>query len=48
MTLRLDAEGVVVSSGDQVGVDKARYVSLCRKHWREALEGKPGAATGEE
>ena len=37
MTARQDEDGNTVRSGDQIGVDKARYVSLCRKHWREAM-----------
>jgi thymidine kinase len=38
MNLRQDATGVAVSEGDQVGVAKSDYVSLCRVHWRERLD----------
>ena len=37
MTARLDAVGAVVTTGDQVAVDKAIYTPLCRRHWREAV-----------
>lgn len=37
MNLRQDARGEAVREGDQVGVDKADYIPLCRKHWREAM-----------
>jgi thymidine kinase len=39
MNLRTDETGAPVREGDQVRVDKAGYVALCRKHWREAMEG---------
>ncbi|MFS2316700.1 thymidine kinase [Maricaulis sp. D1M11] len=38
MNLRRDASGEAVSEGEQVGVAKTDYVSLCRKHWLESLE----------
>lgn len=39
MVIRKDANGNVVTSGDQVQVGgNESYVSLCRKHWREAVE----------
>ncbi|XBQ16749.1 MAG: thymidine kinase [Oceanicaulis sp.] len=38
MNLRVDASGKAITEGEQVGVDKARYAPLCRKHFREALE----------
>lgn len=37
MTARLGPDGDVVTDGDQIRVEKAEYVSLCRKHWEEAL-----------
>jgi thymidine kinase len=43
MNLRRDASGEAVSEGEQVGVEKADYVSLCRLHWLEALHGQDGA-----
>ncbi len=37
MVVRLDASGKAVTSGAQVEVGgNERYVSLCRRHWREA------------
>lgn len=37
MTLRFDTSGDAVTEGQQVGVSKDAYVSLCRKHWLERL-----------
>lgn len=37
MNLRQDSDGKAVTAGTQVEVDKSGYVSLCRKHWREAM-----------
>jgi len=37
MNLRRDASGDAVREGEQVGVAKEAYVSLCRKHWLEAM-----------
>ena len=37
MNLRKSASGEAVRDGDQVAVDKDVYVSLCRRHWREAI-----------
>ncbi len=39
MNLRRDSTGGAVSEGEQVGVAKSDYVSLCRKHWLESLDG---------
>jgi thymidine kinase len=39
MNLRTDETGAPVREGDQVRVDKAGYVALCRKHFRAAMEG---------
>jgi thymidine kinase len=38
MNLRHDSKGVAVTKGEQVGVAKSDYISLCRKHWRESLQ----------
>ncbi|QNL19643.1 thymidine kinase [Hyphobacterium sp. CCMP332] len=38
MNLRQDSAGGAVSEGEQVGVAKSDYVSLCRVHWRERLD----------
>ena len=35
MTARLDEKGRATTTGAQVDVDKAHYVSLCRQHWEE-------------
>jgi thymidine kinase len=40
MNLRQSASGEAVRGGDQVAVDKDVYVSLCRRHWREAMADK--------
>ena len=37
MVVRMDAQGRVVTDGDQVQIGgNETYVSLCRRHWREA------------
>ena len=39
MVVRKDAAGRVVTGGDQVQIGgNETYVSLCRRHWREAIE----------
>lgn len=38
MVVRKDAAGNVLTDGDQVAIGgNERYVSLCRRHWREAV-----------
>ncbi|WP_438955363.1 thymidine kinase [Cognatiyoonia sp.] len=38
MVIRKDADGNVVTSGDQIQVGgNETYVSLCRRHWRKAV-----------
>ena len=38
MVVRKDGEGRVTTSGDQISIGgNDRYVSLCRKHWREEM-----------
>lgn len=37
MTARMDDTGAALTSGAKVSVGKEVYVSLCRKHWEEAL-----------
>lgn len=40
MVARLDASGRAVADGAQVEIGgDERYLPLCRRHWREALEG---------
>jgi thymidine kinase len=36
MVVRHGADGKVLTDGDQVSIEKAVYVSLCRRHWEEA------------
>ena len=39
MVVRMDGAGRVVTGGDQVQIGgNESYVSLCRRHWREAVE----------
>jgi thymidine kinase len=41
MVVRHDAEGRVITSGDQVQIGgNESYLSLCRRHWREAVAQK--------
>ena len=44
MVVRKDADGRVLTDGDQVQIGgNERYVSLCRRHWREAVgDGSAG------
>jgi thymidine kinase len=38
MVVRKDDQGRVLTAGDQVSIGgNERYVSLCRRHWREAM-----------
>jgi thymidine kinase len=38
MVVRKDDQGRVLTAGDQVSIGgNERYVSLCRRHWREAV-----------
>ena len=37
MTLRLDQDGKVLTSGDQVSIEKASYVSVSRRIWEERM-----------
>lgn len=38
MVIRQDAEGRTITQGDQVQIGgNESYVSLCRRHWREAM-----------
>nr|WP_259779911.1 thymidine kinase [Aestuariispira ectoiniformans] len=39
MVVRMDEQGNPVKDGDQVAIGgNDRYVSMCRKHWKEALK----------
>lgn len=35
MVVRLTPEGKALTAGDQVGIEKSMYLSLCRVHWEE-------------
>jgi len=37
MVVRQGADGRVLLEGEQVSIEKSVYVSLCRKHWEEAV-----------
>ena len=42
MVVRQDADGNVLTAGDQVVIGgNESYVSLCRRHWREAMGDRP-------
>jgi len=41
MVMRQDATGHAVTEGDQIGIEKSVYVSLCRKHWEEETGSWP-------
>lgn len=45
MNMRVDATGGAVTEGEQVEVGgNERYITLCRRHWREKLINAPAAA----
>jgi len=37
MVVRQDASGRVLTAGEQVSIEKSVYISLCRRHWEEAV-----------
>lgn len=37
MVVRQGSDGRVLTDGDQVSIEKSVYISLCRKHWEEAV-----------
>ena len=42
MNLRIDKDGLAVKEGEQVEIGgNNRYVAACRRHFKEALAGKP-------
>lgn len=46
MVVRQDGEGNVLTAGDQVQIGgNETYVSLCRRHWREAVGDTGGDAS---
>jgi thymidine kinase len=43
MVLRRDSSGHAAKSGNQIGIEKSVYVSLCRKHWEDEIGHGPDA-----
>ena len=41
MVVRQTADGHALTTGDQVGIEKSMYVSLCRMHWAEETNRWP-------
>lgn len=37
MVARLSPDGKALTTGDQVSIEKATYISLCRRHWEERM-----------
>jgi len=37
MVVRQNADGGVITEGEQVSIEKSVYVSLCRRHWEEEI-----------
>jgi len=37
MVVRQSEAGQILTQGDQVSIEKSVYISLCRKHWEEAV-----------
>lgn len=44
MVVRQTADGKTLTTGDQVGIEKSMYVSLCRAHWEEETGRWPVAS----
>ena len=43
MVVRRTAAGKTLTTGDQVGIEKSMYLSLCRAHWEEETGRWPAA-----
>jgi thymidine kinase len=43
MVVRQNENGVTLTEGDQVSIEKTIYVSLCRRHWEEEMGRWPAA-----
>jgi thymidine kinase len=43
MVIRRGADGRALKDGDQVSIGKDAYVSLCRRHWEEAMGRMPAS-----
>jgi len=41
MVVRQTEDGRALMTGDQVGIEKSMYVSLCRMHWEEQTQRWP-------
>jgi thymidine kinase len=44
MVVRRTGDGKAITSGDQVGIEKSMYLSLCRTHWEEETGRWPVAS----
>lgn len=44
MVVRRTSDGKALTSGDQVGIEKSMYLSLCRAHWEEETGRWPVAS----
>ena len=44
MVVRRTTDGKTLTTGDQVGIEKSMYVSLCRMHWEEETNRWPVAS----
>ena len=45
MVVRRTSDGKTLTTGDQVGIEKSMYVSLCRMHWEEETSRWPATST---
>ena len=48
MVVRHGADGHVLTEGSQVSIEKAVYVSLCRRHWEEETGRWPAADSSDK
>ncbi len=44
MVARCAEDGKVITSGDQISIEKSIYISLCRRHWEEEMGRWPSAS----
>jgi thymidine kinase len=42
MVVRLGPDGRALTTGEQISIGKATYLSVCRRHWQEMTEGPRG------
>jgi thymidine kinase len=48
MVVRRSADGRALTTGDQVGIEKSMYVSLCRLHWEEETSASARPKAGKK